>query len=292
MDSSSRIVMARNQKANLLCVDAPGGKQRQLILNICSTSPTQTWYLNTLPGHADGPSLDDYFSSPNPSRFSSGQVQNKSNGMCIDIQGASTNNSTPVIGYDCYPLTKDNQRPWNQVWGAGQFMQTGAAYVFLRYNPPVAAGHVAWAVQLGDGSWEGGALDIDSLGIIRKGDNNGASRHHFSNEDALRNYFAAAGGTGAPNPQARYDRYMRWAVSGNINTAAMFSLESQSWDWGYGLFGNNCLDLVYNLMQSYGFTSLPSPPRIGSLSSFAPVTWFNNVMQGAGTEPLWLHGAP
>jgi Ricin-type beta-trefoil lectin domain. len=303
VDSSNRIVMAKNAKGLTLCLDGgdkpwPGDpRKKTVVLNTCSNSKTQQWYVNTIPGLRDGtPYVNDFWQRDLNYR-SSGQIQNVGNGFCIDIEGGRTGASNPVIAYDCIPRKMGSPRPWNQVWGAGHILQTGAAYVFLRYDPPGPAGHTGWGIQLADGSWEGGTFDgpeegrifnIKVPGAVEKGDNNYAWRHHFASEAQLRAYFGE--GKIAENPPYRvkgYDRYYKWQLRGTLNTAAAFSLESQSWDWGYGVLGNNCLDVTYKVLRAYGW-NLPAPAHSGDIVQYAPKTWFLNLM--GGTEPLWLHG--
>ncbi len=291
-----QIMPAKNAKSLTLCLDGVN-KPKQLLLNQCTgTSKTQQWYVNTIPG-INGASLTDAWTATNPNMKSKGQIQNIGNGGCIDLANGATGPVNPVITYDCASWGNQNPRQWNQVWGAGHIMQSGGAYIFFRYNPPGPAGHVAWGLQLADGTWEAGGFDGPeasalfnwTLGIVNKDGDNGAFRQHFPTEKAMIDFFSVnSAPTGRPGAFFHYDRYYRWPLTGTLNTAAVLSLEAQSWEWGYGVFGNNCMDITFKILRAYGFSSLLEPSHINDLKEFAPKTWFQHVLNG--TEPLWLHG--
>jgi hypothetical protein len=252
-------------------------------------------------------SVDNYWGN-GANYASNGQIQNKSNGMCINLSGGNTNPVNDVIAYPCTTVAVASAapplgriRPWNEVWGAGTVTSTGAAYIFARFTPPLfgkAIGHVAWAVQLADGSWEGGAWDGPELSngftiaVIGVAYNNNAWRHHFANEDDVRKYFLlneCFDGLSEHNP---YDQYIRVPVTSlpntlSVNTAAVFSLESQSWDWGYGVAGNNCMNIVYGILRAYGW-NLPAPSPLVPY----PINWFKNVAASMNATIFWLHGQP
>jgi hypothetical protein len=308
MNASGQIYLARTPNGQSLCLDGgdkPWGidpRKKQVVLNTCSNqSTTQQWYGGTIPGMTDGiPGVNAYWPD-NRQNSGMGQIQNRGNGYCIDLANGATGASNPVIAYDCVPLSIGNPRPWNQVWGAGHIMTTGAAYLFMRYNPPMPAGHVGWGIQLADGSWEGGTMDgaetgavqlliwnLSTPGAVAKGDNNYAWRHHFATEQALRDFFLHGNVTDTTSTNNHYDRYWKVQLSGGvINTAAVFSLESQSWDWGYGVLGNNCMDITYKILRAYGW-NLAEPAHSGDLQQYAPKNWFTQVV--GSPDPLWLHG--
>ncbi|MES2392064.1 MAG: RICIN domain-containing protein [Acidobacteriota bacterium] len=276
IDASNRIHTTNNPQGQL-CLD--GGdkpwpldpRHKQLVLNPCTSSATQRWYTNTIPGvRAGSPWSDDSWSA---SRTSVGQIQNMGNGFCIDIQGGAMSTATagnPVIMYDCQPATGSKVRPWNQVWGAGNIMASGAAYVFFRVNPPPGdVGHVSWAIQLPDGAWEAGGEDGFAFGYTPYNTMNGSFRRRFESELALRSFFSGG------STFARYDQYMKVPLTGKINTAAVFSLEAQNWDYGYVVLGNNCMDETVRTLRGYGFSNITTVASAGAL---APITWFNKAV--------------
>ena len=286
IDDQGHIAMSLNPNGSM-CLD--GGKNRAgqpVYIAPCNNSAAQSWYTATIPGVLKNRTVDGEWMQ----RSSLGQIQNRANGLCIDIEGARTDLSrgNSVVLYGCQPIyfdpspswaIRNKERPWNQVWGAGHVMNNGAAYVFQRNNPPVLAGHVAWAVQLVDGQWLAGAVDGTLGAIVNKGENNHTFKRLFRTEAELREFFLHGDNA---HPFQPYDRYMRWGVNGKVNTAAVFSLEAQSGDWGYGVLGNNCMDQTFKILKVYGL-NLQSPAE--TKKTF-PVDWFNTIL--AGTQPFQL----
>jgi hypothetical protein len=284
VDASNRIVTTNNPQGQL-CLD--GGdkpwagdlRNKPVLLNPCNGSRNQQWYVNAIPGlRAGSPWTDDSWRSAGTGV---GQIQNIGTGFCVDIaNGAmSTNSGNPVITYGCQPATSSKVRPWNQVFGAGSVMNGGVAYVFFRNNPPPGdVGHVSWAVQLPDGTWEAGGEDGFAFAYTPYNSMNGSFRRRFESELALRQFFSGG------SPFARYDQYMKVSLQGKINTAAVFSLEAQNWDYGYVVLGNNCVDETVRTLHGYGFNNLVSVSSAGAL---APITWFNNAV--ASQHRYFLH---
>ena len=259
------------------CLDGRNGHGGALLVMDCDGSTAQKWYTNNLPG------LFHTSDHKEPGQ-QGGQIQNQSNGLCIDIKGASVDDNAPVILWDCQvPAEWYSARPWNQMFGIGQFMASGRAIVLQRDSQPYGVGHSAWAIELEDGRWLAGAWDgitavaiVDQgggLGSITKGSPNGHWKMVFNTkEDVLmwfRRVLAKDGNPAVPvekfpswqdkfMPYAGYERYKEITLT-NVNTAAAFSVEAQSWGWGYGVFSNNCMDVTFKLLKAYGVADLPGP---------------------------------
>jgi hypothetical protein len=292
---TNRITLASNSN---LCLD--GGdkpwhidpRHKVPVVNTCNGSRNQQWYVGMIAGaRAGAPYTDDHWHLPAPT----GQIQNIGTSACLNLEGAKTDTRNPntVIMFDCYTLNDRSTRPWNTIWGAGHLMNSGAVYIFSRKNSPPLAGHTGWAVELADGSWLAGTYDgsemVDGPGIVNKGHNNDAWRHRFTSEADLRQWYLEGRVRGSyPGdniaPQMGYDQYMKWEFTGLLNSAAVFALEAQSWDWGYGLLGNNCADVTYKVLKAYGWSGLSS---LADQRVLAPNDWFRNVL--GGTKPFDLH---
>lgn len=289
-DSSNRIVMSANPQG-ALCITAGANQGDAATLTNCGAGLNQQWYVSVIPGLASKgtdnanqaavlAARNQTINSGAPLLYSGGQIQNIGNNFCLDIKGAATNVNVgnPVISFGCQPISGNTARPWNQVWGVGHYMNNGSVYIFSRRNVPPLVGHVGWAVQLADGSWEAGAWDGLSVPIVNKGYFNGAYRVRFATEAQMRQYF----GTGI-DPQGRpatphiqvYNEYMKYNIGTPVNSAAVFSLESESWDWGYGVTGNNCADVTYKILKAYGWSNLPS---LSDMQVLAPNDWFDKLL--------------
>jgi hypothetical protein len=252
------------------CLDGVRGLNQPVIFNTCNGSATQYWDTNNLPGV-------DQLNNMNNNHVRGGQIKNRGNNLCVDIQGGNLSDNTPVLNYYCATGTV---RSWNQMFGAGTAGTSfyGTALIIERNDPPFNVGHTAWAFKLPDGRWLGGAWDgitpaITSGGTVPKGDYNGHWKRVFMTKGDVLNFFR-----NQYTEQYGFDYGMRYTWYKELpapaaNTAAVFSMESQSWDWGYGVLGNNCLDQAYKLFVSYGVQNLPWPSA----------TWFPN---------LWFHLVP
>jgi hypothetical protein len=277
-----------------LCLDGRNGHGGALLVMECDGSPAQKWYTNSLPG------LFHTLEHKEPGQ-QGGQIQNQHNNLCIDIKGASTDPNVPVIMWRCeVPPSWYQARPWNQMFGIGQYMSSTRALVIQRNDLPPVVGHTGWAIELEDGRWLAGAWDgisafvgVDEgagVGWIKKGSPNGHWKLVFNTKEEVLDWFSRQRQVKKfPSeedrimPYNRYHRYKEFTVE-NVNTAAVFSVEAQSWGWGYGVLANNCMDVSYKLLKAYGVQGLPGPS--GSFDD-----WLQGLGVGAGAVGGAIGGA-
>jgi hypothetical protein len=116
-------------------------------------------------------------------------------------------------------------------------------------------GHVGWGFKLRNGHYLYGSKEATPAefeghfppGTISNGSPNGVFTREASLEkmiDSLR------GGGKSPGPRFPYHEYkMLEAPNVYIDEAVALAMDSKN--WGYGLFGNNCMDDVFKIIKAY-----------------------------------------
>lgn len=267
-----------NLFSNQLCLDGREGSGHPVIFDRCDGAATQRWYLGTLPG------LPQTMNNNDEAR-QGGQIQNQGNNLCLDIWNGDTAQNAPVSMYQCQVPTHWYQpRPWNQMFAAGQMEATGEVLILQRTQTPPVVGHTAWAIKLADGTWLAGAWDgitpIWPPGFIPKGSGNGHWKLVFRSKQEVLDWFSnqpVQSQGGQSMGYATYNWYKDIVVP-HANIPAALAMEAQSWGWGYGVLGNNCLDVSYKVLTAYG-AHLPWPS-----ATVVPNLWFNLV--AAPQHPL------
>ena len=144
----------------------------------------------------------------------------------------------------------------------------GVAYVFIAPRMAVLQGHVGWAYMLDDGTYAFGATDAPGANVtIRPGpDTNSPWRQTAVTEremiDAFKNHYSDAN---------TYNEYKRTFVMKRSASNA----ESKQWTIryrGYTLFGNNCLNHTYEVLEAYGVDKSRVMPWLQTRP--APNSWF------------------
>lgn len=273
------------------CLDARNGDGRDLIFAQCNGSATQRWYVNNLPVPENIPKTEAE-SASRRSNVSPGQIQNQGNSLCIDIKYGQVS-SREIALWQCHG--GQINRAWNQMFAAAPFAANGKAIVFFRTYQPLYQGHAGWAFRLADGRWIAGAQDGFSTPIIQKGDDNGWNVMVFEDmydpmtkmltwtaEQQVMRYMGGwpvAGQSPEITKFAPYDRYKAYDIT-NAHPAAGIQVAMRSKDWGYGVFGNNCVDLTVKVLRAYGMTVIF--PGEGK-TEIAPYAWFEQLAGGPQT---------
>lgn len=124
----------------------------------------------------------------------------------------------------------------------------GVAYVFIAPKMAILQGHIGWGYMLDDGTYSFGATDAPggNVAIARGRDTNTPWRATAVTEremlDAFKRHYS---------PSDTYREYKRtFVMQRNAGAAEFKSNEIRS--WGYGLWGNNCLDHTYAVLEAYG----------------------------------------
>jgi hypothetical protein len=144
----------------------------------------------------------------------------------------------------------------------------GVAYVFIAPRMAVLQGHVGWGYMLDDGTYSFGATDAPGFNVtIRPGpDSNSPWRQTAVTEremiDAFKNHY---------KDSDTYNEYKRTFVMRRS------SLNAEDKQWairyrGYGLFGNNCLNHTYDVLEAYGVDKNRVMPWLQTRP--APNSWF------------------
>lgn len=271
-----------------LCLDAKNGPGQPLVFDWCNGGASQKFYVNNLIRTTALPRNWDQ-SRPLRPGATPGQLQSQDSSRrnpCVDIEGGRTSNNTRVLNWDC---AQGLERPWNQRFSVGKLVANGQAYVYSRHYDPFNMGHMAWAFKLEEGRWLAGAVDGISVPTVPKGQDNGWWMVEFVGADAerqvelyLTNKNDRNGSVPGPHKFGNYTYLKGYSVSQG-NPAAALAVAWDSKTWGYGVAGNNCMDVVQKVLAAYGVV-LPDPARELSPSGnglWIPNLWFQ-ALPGAG----------
>ncbi len=148
---------------------------------------------------------------------------------------------------------------------AARVTNKGVAYVFVNPNLAAMQGHIAWAYMLDDGTYAHGETMAPGgrLTIPAGRDTNSPRRDKAHTEREMLDYLRDTG--------YHYTEYKRTFVM-RRNARAAEAKAEEIRDWGYGLYGNNCLDHTYAVLEAYGVDK----SRVMPWKEFrpAPNSWF------------------
>lgn len=240
-----------------MCLDGGNGNGGRVVTKPCSGSRTQQWFVNNIPDADNIPRTMNQ-ARGRKSSMVMGQIQNQGNSMCVDIKGASQRGGEMIM----YPCHGGIDRAWNQMFAFSPLISYGKAYIFSRWHTPVGMGHTAWAVRLldhpnGHQRWMIGGFDGTLDAAVSKGRDNGwfiAVIEGQNAENDVINYFSRNSVPGQNPAIMDFQKYTHYKIyAGNpANPAASMSVAYRSKDWGYGVFGNNCIDQTWKVLNSYG----------------------------------------
>lgn len=141
----------------------------------------------------------------------------------------------------------------------------GVAYVFVNPNQALMQGHIAWAYMLDDGTYAHGETMAPggNLSIPAGRDTNSPRRDRADTERQMLDHLRNTG--------YRYTEYKRtFVMQRNASAAEAKAEELRS--VGYGLYGNNCLDHTYAVLEAYGVDKSRVMPW--KQTRPAPNSWF------------------
>ncbi len=277
-----------------MCLDGSNGSGGRLTSRPCNGSRQQQWYINNIP------TADSIPQTMNNARSRKGgivmgQIQNMANNLCVDIKGGQTGPGGEMLMWGC---NGGIDRAWNQMFAFSPLLSYGSAYLFSRWFTPVGMGHTAWAVRILDNTngqprWMIGGFDGGIDAVVNKGGNNGWFMAVIEGADAeskVLQYFSRIDVPGQDPSTMDFQKYSHYKIFGSTgaaNPAAAMTVAYRSKDWGYGVFGNNCVDQTYKVLNAYGVpVKRPGQLRIWPWekpdpNAIVPNQWFQ---QQNGTE--------
>ena len=166
---------------------------------------------------------------------------------------------------------------------------TGRAAIFLNAMIPVGMGHVGWGFERCPGWWYYGGLETAGLVIDQGTDNN--TNNCFGTYDTMIKNMKTKYRPGCPGSGYPYHDFKLITVS-NPNVDQALETVRLIKRGGYGLFGNNCMDAVYNVLCSYANNNTHLLPGPGTF--LAPRVWYgaiwvqNNLLQSQWSTGNWF----
>lgn len=146
------------------------------------------------------------------------------------------------------------------------------AFVFARPSSPrvgsIEFGHVGWGFQLDAKNYAVGAVENPAGSMTSPPGKTG----FWSRVTTTPLAPFALGPLGS---DSGYDSYKEFEVvrpEVAAARAAMTAVEQS----GYAVFGNNCMDATYAILQAFGLRNLPVPSEV---ENYAPAAWFQHLGQ-------------
>ena len=132
------------------------------------------------------------------------------------------------------------------------------ALVFVRRTGADGAGHVGWAFDCGDGTFNVGSIE---------------NPHHSLRTQPARMGFWAIEGRDPIEPM-RQRAYTHFKLIEVDDSRPTFARQVVAWLGArpYDMFGHNCMNATYDVLRAYGVAPLPAPAH-----HWEPNHWFDHI---------------